>query len=271
MRRRLVALVLVGGLTLALTPAVGASSHTNAQVTVVHGIPDVTVDVYVNNERILSGFQFGTVTDPLSLAAGSYSIAIRPAGADPASQPILSATAELAAGQNVSLVAHLTADGQPALRAFVNDTSALNAGKARLTVRHTAAAPTVDILAGDTRLVTNLSNPNESKADVDAGTYSVSIAPAGQASAVFGPLDLTLNAGTNYIVYAVGSLQQNNFRLLIQQIHGLGGGPSGAATGMGGSGQGATAPWGLGLFALAAFGLFLVSRAALSRARAPRA
>jgi hypothetical protein len=269
--RPFVALLVTGGLMLALSSGVGAQSP--ALVTVVHGIPDATVDVYVNDQRVLSEFQFGTVTDPLSLAAGSYSVAIRPAGADPASQPILSATAELSAGQNVSLVAHLTADGQPALRAFVNDTSPLAAGKARLTVRHTAAAPTVDILAGDARLVTNLSNPDEAKADVDAGTYSVSIAPAGQATAVFGPLSLTLNAGTNYIVYAVGSLQQNNFRLLIQQIHGLGGGPTGAATGLGGTGPGAIAPWSLGLFALAALGLFGISRIAVARARArtPRA
>ena len=38
-------------------------------------------------------------------------------------------------------VAHLTEAGQPKLTPFVNDTSAVPAGQARVTVRHTAAAP----------------------------------------------------------------------------------------------------------------------------------
>ena len=40
--------------------------------------------------------------------------------------------------------AHLTEAGQPALTPFVNDVSKIDAGKTRLTVRHTAAAPAVE-------------------------------------------------------------------------------------------------------------------------------
>ena len=45
------------------------------------------------------------------------------------------------------MVAHLDADGNPVLTPFVNDVSAIEAGQARLVVRHTAAAPPVDVRA----------------------------------------------------------------------------------------------------------------------------
>ncbi len=225
---------LIVGLVLALAPAsVLASSHQQALVTVVHGVPDLTVDVYVNDQRALAGFTFGTVTDPIPLAPGTYRLAVRPAGADPSSQPVLSAEATLNAGDNVSIVAHLGADGQPRLSIFANDVSTLAAGKGRVVVRHTAQAPAVDVRADGSVLFATLANPNEAKGDVDAGTYSVDLTPAGQGTAVFGPVDLTVNPGVSTIVYAIGSLEGGSFRLATQSISGLGPAPSHVGTGFG--------------------------------------
>lgn len=64
--------------------------------------------------------------------------------------PVISATAQVPAGANVSLVAHLTAAGAPTITPFVNNVSKLSAGQAWLIVRHTAAAPAVDVRAGGT-------------------------------------------------------------------------------------------------------------------------
>jgi len=263
---RLSSVLLAIGLCLAFVAV--AAAQNKAMVTVVHGIPNTDVDVYVNGQVTLKSFKFGTVTDPLSLDPGSYKIEIRPAGAAATSAPILSTTANLQAGQNVSLVAHLTADGKPALDAYVNDTSMLAAGKARLTVRHDAAAPAVDILANNAKLVGNLANPKEAKADVDAGTYAVAIAPAGQTTPVFGPQNLTLNAGTGYVVYAVGSLSDKTFTLLVQQIPGLGGGPMGAATGEGGLAQRPAFPASGWLFIGLAVAALAASAAMVVRTRA---
>ena len=47
---------------------------------VVHGIPGVPVDVYVNDNNQLPNFQPSTVAGPLTLPAGDYNIKIRPAG-----------------------------------------------------------------------------------------------------------------------------------------------------------------------------------------------
>ena len=72
--------------------------------------------------------------------------------------PVLSASADLPAGGDVTLVAHLDASGNPKITPFVNDVSSVPAGQARLVVRHTAAAPAVDVLAGRKPVVQGLSN-----------------------------------------------------------------------------------------------------------------
>jgi hypothetical protein len=259
--RQLITVVITLALLAAVPFTVLAAGHEKAQLTVVHGVPDLVVDVYANDAKVLSNFTFGTVTDPLALDPGTYKLAIRPAGADPASAPVLSAEAKLAAGQNASVVAHLDANGQPRLSIFVNDTSPVASGKGRLIVRHTAQAPAVDVRAGGAVVFANLANPKEAKADVDAKTYSVDLAPAGQAQAVFGPVDLPVAAGAATIVYAIGSIEKGSFRLVTQVITGLGAPPSHVGTG-GGSAANATLP--LTVAVLAAL-LVLAGSAALVR------
>ena len=48
---------------------------------------------------------------------------------------------------NYTVLAHLDAAGTPRLAVFQNDTAKIDAGKGRLTVRHAAAAPAVDVRA----------------------------------------------------------------------------------------------------------------------------
>lgn len=62
--------LLTMGLLLLLSPAALADGNTST-MTVVHGIPDTPVDVYVNGELTLRDFQYETITDPLRLPAGS--------------------------------------------------------------------------------------------------------------------------------------------------------------------------------------------------------
>jgi chitodextrinase len=220
-RTVLVLVALMIASLLAAAPAV-ADGH-DADLTVVHGIPGATVDVYVDGAKALPDFAPDTVTDPLPFAAGSYDIDIYAAGTGPAdggaAAPILSGTVALAMGDNVSAVAHLDAAGTPALNVFENDTSSIDKGEARLVVRHTAAAPAVDIVAnGSLKLFENVTNPNEGQADVAAGTYGVTINAAGTDTVAFDAGDLALAAGKSTIVYAVGDLAGGTFGLLVQGI-----------------------------------------------------
>jgi hypothetical protein len=236
----LAALVVPVPLALAATPAAAAGS---ASVYVVHGIPNTPVDVYVDGQRALDDFQPGTSQGPVSLPSGPHKIALFPAdAADGSGTPVLAADADLPDGGNVTVVAHLSADGKPTITPFVNDVSRVPAGKARLVVRHTAAAPAVDVLAGGKPVVPGLTNPDEKELVVDAGTVSAAVAAAGTTDPVIGPADLTLAEGSATFVHAIGSLQDKTLSLVTVTVTGLhsspGGVPSGAPSG---------APWDGGL------------------------
>ena len=122
------------------------------------------------------------------------------------------------------------ADGKPVLTPFVNDTSASDKG-ARLTVRHVAAAPAVDVRAGGAVAVPGLENPKEAKLNIAAGTVAADVVAAGTDTVVLGPADLDIKAGMNTIVYAWGSLEDENLALATQTVKLATGMPSTGAEG----------------------------------------
>lgn len=249
---------------IAAAPAMAAETAT---VTIVHGIPNTPVDVYANGKKILSGFMFKTVTSPLSLPAGSYAIAVRKAGAPAGSAPVLTATEQVPAGANVTIVADLTAAGKPALTPFVNDTSAVGSGKGRLVVRHTAAAPAVDVYAGTARVISGLVNGQQQALTVPAGTVPAKVTLAGQTAAVLGPVSVPVTAGMATVVYAIGSASDHTLTAVTQQYP-LGGMPSGAQAGSGGLGADPASPaWPFTLAATAGLLLALTGTVAMVRRR----
>ncbi len=226
-----VALAAAGGL-LAATPARAADEAT---VSILHGVPGATVDVYANGRALLTGFTPGTLTDPLKLPAGSYDLKVTAAGAGAGGAAVVEAKGvNVPAGANVTVVAHLSAAGAPALTPFVNDVSPVKAGNARVTVRHTAAAPAVDVRAGGTPVFKGLTNPNGASAEVPAGTVSADVVLAGTSTVAIGPASLNLAEGTDTVVYAWGSAQQNNLRLAVQKVSGVHSAPSGVPAGSAG-------------------------------------
>ncbi|MBO4161662.1 MULTISPECIES: DUF4397 domain-containing protein [Micromonospora] len=233
------------------TPAYAASS----KVSVVHGIPDTPVDVYVNGEKTLDNFKPGDVAGPLTLPEGEYDIALTKPG-EPVGSAILKVDdAKVPGGANISLAAHLSADGKPQITPFVNDTAKLAAGKARLIVRHTAAAPAVDVRAGGKPVFEDLTNPKEAKADVDAGTVKADVVLAGTDTVAIGPADLNLKEGTATIVYAIGSAEAKNLDVVAQTITGLHSAPGGVPSGTGGqAGTGVDTWW----YVLAGAGVLLL-------------
>lgn len=213
-----IAVIGVGGVAMAAIPAGAATA--DATLTVVHGIPNTPVDVYVNGKEQLSDFQFKTVTQPLSLPPGRYSIAIRPKGASASSAPILSGSATLSAGANATVVASLTAAGKPALNVFINPTSAVRVpGDLRVIVRHVAQAPAVDVYADSAKVVSSLTNPHQAVLVVGARHVEAKVTVAGQTAPVIGPLPLNLQAGTTTIIYAIGSAANKTLTAVTQIYH----------------------------------------------------
>ena len=218
------------------TPATAAD---DASVVVFHGVPGLTVDVYASadatyteEEALLTDFEPGDITDPVKIPGGTYNLAVFPANGDPSGDPAIEANdVTVPAGANITVAAHLDAEGTPILTPFVNDVSPVDAGQGRLVVRHTAAAPAVDVLAGGEAVFSGLTNPNEDTADLPAGTVSASVALAGTTDPVIGPADVPVTEGAATIVYAWGSAEDDNLAVAVQTIDGLHNAPSGVPSG----------------------------------------
>ena len=233
--RRIAAATTAASLAVAasLFGALPAAAADTAEVYVVHGVPGLTVDVYVDGALALDDFVPETVAGPLDLPAGSHAVAITAADATDDSNPVLSATADLAGGNSYSLVAHLSADGNPTLTPYSNDISTVPAGQARLVVRHDAAAPAVDVRAGGTVVLADVTNPNQGGLTVPAGTVSADVVLAGTSTVAIGPAELNLAEGSATFVHAVGSADKGALTLVSFVIPDLHSAPGGVPAGTG--------------------------------------
>ena len=208
-----------------------AMAQEDARIHLIHGIPDTNDDVVAGGEVVFENFAFGDTQDLSALAGQTLAgLEVRLAGTETVA--IDGGDVALPASGNYTIIAHLTADGTPTLAVFENDLSAIAAGEGRLTVRHTAAAPAVDVLANGAVAFSNLANPNEASADLSVGTVSAEVVPTGASEpVVIGPADLGITDGTSLIVYAVGSLEGESLTVLTESISGLGTAPTAVNTG----------------------------------------
>lgn len=259
--------VLLAAAAAVFPSATATAASGEATLSVLHAVPSVTVDVYLDGKRALDDFTPGKLAGPMMVPAGAHSIAITAGDATDDSKPIIGPVdVTLDAGGDYTAVAHDDTSGKPTATLFTNDTSATPAGQGRLIVRHVAAAPAVDVLAGGKAVVTNLSNPDEQALELPAGTVSASVAATGTTDPVIGPADVTVTAGSDTIVYAWGSLDDGNLALATQTISGLGGSPNGVPAGNAGlvaTNSPDVAPWigvGAALLAAAALGTVVVRR-----------
>ena len=230
------ALMLVLSSFVFVTPAAAAAKRP-ASVYVIHGIPGqdlgadpaLPVDILVNDTNcLLKGFTYKQIAGPVPLPEGTYNfkISLANAAAPCTNAPVITADVPFVSGEVATVIAHLTEAGAPTASKFVNDTSILHAFLTRLTVRHTAAAPTVDIGIeiqwGDLTFATKvpgLSNPNQAgPVKLPPFNYMVKLYPANEPNPVFGPVDLKLRMGRAYFVYAVGSFSTGSFDLIVHTI-----------------------------------------------------
>ena len=193
-----------------------------ANLNLVHGIPGLAVDIYVvKNFNIfhakeLSDVTFGTVADlntalPGFVTPGFYIIDIVGHGGNPF-KPVLLTSTYLGAGQSKTAVAYVSASpagvaGKPTLTVFTNNVSSTS-GKARVTVAHTAVAPTVGVCAdGSVPLVPAFSNGQQASAVVEPGFLPGDGDGPEQLLRRAGRPDRTRDPGadTTTLVYAIGT------------------------------------------------------------------
>jgi len=230
-------------------PAWGAEARP-ATLTILHGLPKFTADVYVNGTLTLDGFEPESVTDPITLPAGTYDVAIRDVGAPASSAPALEGTLVLAGGQNYSAIAHLDGGGGPTLALFRNDLSPVAAGTARLVVRNTADA-------GAIRLRIDGSPVEGTVAEGHGRPFSLAprrarVSVVGADGSTLAATRVTLGEGTATVLYLVGSADDGTLDLMAQQFGDLNSPPGDVLTGSGGLGADPAAPRWQGLVAVAA-------------------
>ena len=176
-------------------------------VTILHAVPGAD-DVYFNLDLALESLEFGTVTDPIELGGGGrdrrdFVVDVVSAGVpirQSASDEVFNNLASLPEVTNASIVVHPAEDGEPRVSDFLNDVSEVAAGDARLTVRHAAAAPAIDVLVDGEVVIKSLADSDEATLDIPSAAYAFAVAAAGTTDLVLGPLDLTPAQGASTII-----------------------------------------------------------------------
>ncbi len=207
---KLIVAVLALVLLVGMLPA--AASVATTHIRVAHFSPDTpAVEVFVNGES--SGIQilnFGNISGWVELPAGSYEIAVAPAGAGIEAAAIGPARFNLRANAWVTVAAIGSLEAGTLTAATVAENyRPLDAGESRVTVFHGIEdAPAVDVILPDgTPVIANLSFGDSATVTVPSGAYNLAVVPAGATSPVVINLAGTvLENQTYYFVAATNVL-----------------------------------------------------------------
>lgn len=224
------ALILSAGTVAGAAGAARSAPSPSATVSFFHGIPASSgaglVDVFVGRTLAADDMKPGSVAS-IRLTPGTYNVTVYADGTSPGSGTALLSEPRfrVAGSPNQTLAIGLGTTGRPAMTVFANDTTTAGNGKGRLTVRHVAQAPRVDVRANGRILFSGLRNSAGLSASLLAGTYRTDAVLPGGRRAVGGPIPVTIknqpgtqDMGTNTIVYIWGRMDQGPLQLTVQEV-----------------------------------------------------
>lgn len=205
----------------------------DAQIYVVHGIngtdlglPEAApVDVAVDGDCAVPGFEFKDIVGPVALGGGTHTVTVSLSDGSCGGDPVIDVEIELSEHRMYTAVAHLDTTGTPTASLFFNNQGATAEGFGKLVVRHLANAPEVDLTvrpAGDPSnpgiVFPALANGQQRTASLSAGNWRARILPAGSTEVLAGPVPTPIVSGEMLVVYALGSIELGTFELLSQQL-----------------------------------------------------
>jgi Domain of unknown function (DUF4397) len=218
---------IVSTLALSLALVISASAAEAARVFIIHGIPGVNVDVYatlagapIPATPTIANFQPKQIVDIPAAGPASVDIRIFAAGTNPQSaSPVIAVLGAAVPGPGeISILAHLDGNGAPTATIYRNDNSAPLPGAARVSVRHAAQAPAVQLAAGGVPKLA-LTNPYFGDLEVPAGVaIPLQLQVPFTGAAITPSATLTFNAGVRYFVYAIGSVPGGTFDFIVQAV-----------------------------------------------------
>jgi len=213
--------------TVALSAASGAMAQSDdsdeveakTSITMLHSIPGVVVDLYVDDELVIAGFDAGDTQDLTPLAGMTLTNieAREPGGTAVLIGPI--STFEVPEAGNATVAVHLDEQGAPTITPYLNSTPPSDQGRGRLVIRHVAAAPPVDLQIDDADVLSNIGNGQEDSLVVPAGdVVGAWITGDGEQLAQLPALEVEAN--TDVIIYIGGSLVADDLEFYLQIIGG---------------------------------------------------
>ncbi len=201
---------LIAAGALALAVAAPASADNHAMVRVLHASPDApAVDVYLDDQPVdaLVNVPFGAISDYLEVPSGDHNVKVYATGTT--SDPVIDADVSLTAGGSYTIAAtDALASITPQV---IEDDPSPTGDAAQVRVVHLSAdAPAVDIApAGapvEDALVSDLAYPDATGyLDLPGGTYDLEVRPAGDTAVALALDGVTIEDGTAYSVFAIGS------------------------------------------------------------------
>jgi len=196
----------------------------DAQARFVHASPDApAIDVIADGRVIVSNLAFPNVTQYVAVPAGGTCVAIAPTGQTTPVIPAALLNFQSASKQTAVILGQ--AAGNPALSVavFSDDTAPPAADKAKLRVIHASPdAGAVDVLSGDTAIITNLAFGAASDfIEVNAGTLALKVNQTGTTTALLPQTDLTLSGGQIVTIVLRGRKADNSIGVtLVSDVSG---------------------------------------------------
>jgi len=192
--------------------AAAQEDQSDAEVRVVHAVPDApAVDVYVDDELVFEGVEFGEETDYQSVPVGTQTVTVTPA--NDSETVVYEEELDVESGQaTVAVGGELTADGEDLVAVALTDDAEPGENESAVRLAHLAPdAPAVDVTVAETGDVlfddVEFGNATEYET-VPAGEYELEIRNATDSDdgEVVQTVNVTVEDGEAYTAVATGYL-----------------------------------------------------------------
>lgn len=203
-----------------------AFAESPAFVRIIHASPDVgTADVFLDGLKLLSNFQFGTVTDYATIPPGPHKVQIALIGKG-IGGAVITQTLSVNPGIAYTVAALGTNSTGLSLEVFT-DNNQLSSGLAKLRVYHLSPGTgAINVSDGTSTVITGLSYTQASNyLKLPAGFYTFQ-ATTTQSNAILPPVSVTLKANTVTSIFAIGVINGTpQIEFVSAQVTGLPGVP----------------------------------------------
>ena len=207
--------VMLMGLVL-LAPTVAFADGHATLVRVAHLSPDApAVDVWLDGGMVLSDVPYKTVSRYLELPSGSRRVQVTPAGE---TKPVvIDAMVEFESDKAYTVAATGFLGEDDLLPLVLVDDRFTMVSEAKIRFVHTSPdAPAVDVGQSDGSVVFGdvAFRKSSTYAQLPAASYDLEVRAAGTMDIALSVPGVTLEEGTNYSVFAIGSLNEGTLEAL---------------------------------------------------------